>query len=136
MKPRFWIFLLFTFVAGFFVHALFFPQFLPQIKTTSAKNELEKNPAGGNSDAGLYTYINFDGDNFSVPYVAIKTGFYIAITNKSKSKLMWLESENSLLRTNRGYGESERLETILYEKGTFEVYSKLNPDAKLTVVVK
>ena len=58
----------------------------------------------------------------------------LTITNNSQS-LMWLESDNPLLRTPRGYGESEQLRIKAGTPGTYTVQNKLNLNAKATVTI-
>lgn len=126
----------FLFTAGFFAHALFFPNFIPAIQNTSAVQK-ENNPNTGNgTESSLFTHIAYDGSAFSAQRVIIQNGYYIAITNTSKDKLMWIASDYPGLETKRGYGQSERLELILYQKGSYVVADKLNRNATFTLIVE
>ncbi len=136
-KIRFIAFIAVVFCAGFLTHAFFFPDFLPSVKEISAgkiKSAETQTDAEGNM--GLFTYVNYDGVNFSPRVVTIHRGSYIAITNRSSNKLMWLMSDNESLNTKRGYGLSERLERILEQPGTYTVTEKSDANANLTVIVK
>ena len=82
------------------------------------------------------TYIDYDGTDFSPRKVIIKKGNYIAITNKSKTELMWLVSNNTGLNTKRGYAEGERLQLILLKEGRYVVANRLNTKASTEVVVE
>ncbi len=81
------------------------------------------------------TYVEFDGEEFSPNKVKIGKGDYLAITNTSKDKQMWLVSTNSDLATVRGYAEGERLSVNLSEPGDYLVATKNSPEKTLEVVV-
>lgn len=83
----------------------------------------------------LVTEVDFDGTNFSKSTVQIEQGRYIGIKNTSNSQLMWLISSNSLLNTQRGFGQSEMLKVMLTTPGTFQVVNKLKPSSVLTVTI-
>jgi hypothetical protein len=129
-------FIILSFIFGFFVHAYFFPNYIPTILKIPNKNIVQPEKQIPNTNVGLYTYVDYDGIDFSPSRVVINKGFYIAITNQNKEKLMWLQSDNPLLATVRGYGHTERVDTILYQTGIFWVIDKLNPQASLSVIVK
>lgn len=82
------------------------------------------------------TYVEFDGEKFLPNRVKIKRGDYLAITNTSNEKLMWLISANSDLKTVRGYGLGERLQVNLSEPGTYVVADKANLNKPLNVTVE
>lgn len=89
----------------------------------------------GNADSFI-TYVEFNGESFSPNRVKIKRGDYLAITNTSSEKLMWLISANADLKTVRGYGLGERLQVNLSEPGTYVVADKQNLNKPLNVVVE
>ncbi len=97
---------------------------------------LKQNVLGQASNDEFITYIDYDGKKFKPSTVYIKKGNYIAITNQSKEKLMWLVSDNPDLNTVRGYGESERLQLTLLKEGTYKVTNRLNTKSSLEVVVE
>ncbi len=82
------------------------------------------------------TYIDYDGNDFKPKFAVVTKGNYIAITNKSREKLMWLVSDNPDLNTVRGYGEGERLQLILQKSGEFKITNKLKSSAQATIIVK
>lgn len=82
------------------------------------------------------TYIDYDGWEFKPRAVTIKKGNYIAITNKSKDKLMWLVSDNQDLNTQRGYGEGEKLQLTLLKEGTYKITNRLDTKGFLEVMVE
>jgi hypothetical protein len=49
---------------------------------------------------------------------------------------MFLTSGAAFLSTKRPYGYEERLQTTIVKPGTFTVIDSLNPDARLTIIVK
>lgn len=135
----------FPFFIGFFVHAYLFPDLLPQTMTSYAKKAIgiQEVPLSeapqkqdGNTDDLIKQVTYLDG-KFSPSVVRVHYGNYISIRNigTSKDDLMWLTSDSSELRTDRGYAESEQLQKTLVNEGTFTVSNKLRPDARLTVIV-
>lgn len=132
------LFIFGVFVIGFFVHALLFPDFLPNgIQSISASNVF---PPAQNKNIpqndSLITYVNYDGDQFVPKRIIILKGNYLAITNTATDKLMWLSSDNDLLNTPRGYAESERLQVLLPKVGEYTVTNKLNTQAQLSIQVR
>lgn len=98
---------------------------------------LQQRVAGEQTTADNFiTYIDYDGNDFEPSSVIVTKGNYIAITNKSKEKLMWLVSDDKDLNTARGYGEGERLQLVLLKGGQFKVANKLNPKAWFSVTVQ
>lgn len=87
-----------------------------------------------NISGKFINYVDFDGNTFKPDTVKMGVGNYLAITNQSKTELMQLLSENQDLTTLRGYGEGERLQTIMPDKGIFKVMVK-GKRGVLTVVV-
>jgi len=134
---RYLVGLVLAFAFGFFAHAIFFPDVfydgLAGLTHKTIRAEPTKPPE--NPDTHFFTYVSYDNGMFRPGKVTIKRSNYIAITNMNKADLMWLVSDNKLLNTTRGYGESERLTTILNELGTFTILEKNRPDAHLTVTV-
>lgn len=131
-----------VFAAGFLVHALFFPYVFVDGKsevievpfTTTVTTEKKEIPEEPEND--LITYVRYDKKAFNPSSVTITRGNYVAITNISKTEQMHLVSKNPLLNTKRGYAFGERLQTVIVEPGTYEVYNRIFPEAKLTVKVK
>lgn len=135
--------LILVFTLGFLVHAFFFPDFLynglrqalniynPQsAKLLGVQTEKNTQP-----QYQFMTYVNYNNGRFDPASVTIKRSYYLAITNMSKKEQMWLVSDHPLLNTKRGYAESERLQTILYEVGSYKVSNKLSPGPLLNVIV-
>jgi hypothetical protein len=86
-------------------------------------------------DDDFITHVDYDGKRFKSNAVTINIGNYITITNQSKKELMWLVSNLKDLNTVRGYGEGERVQAILTQKGEFKVMDKLT-QSLLVVTVK
>lgn len=130
-------FIVTAFVVGFFTHAYFFPDLLPGNLSDMAANTFLQPVQNKNTvqPDPLITYVNYDGDRFIPSRVSILKGNYLAITNMSKDKFMWLSSDNELLITERGYAESERLQVLLPKVGDFTVVNRLNTRAQLSVNV-
>lgn len=98
---------------------------------------LQQRVAGEQTTADNFiTYVDYDGWEFKPRTVTIKKGNYIAITNKSKDKLMWLVSDNADLNTKRGYGEGERLQLTLLKEGTYKITNRLDTKNFLEVMVE
>lgn len=128
----------FFFIFGFLVHALFFPDFISSGLGPISANSL---PFLSNANNTVQTdefinYIDYDGQAFNPNRITLKKGYYVAITNKSKDKLMWLFSDYDILNTERGYGFTERLQVLLSTPGEYTVIEKSSPQRKLTIVVK
>lgn len=137
-KIKVLLFIFMAFVIGFFTHAFFFPDFLPNgLQDIAASNFLlpAQNKSNIQTDSFI-TYVNYDGNQFIPQHVTILKGNYLAITNTSKDKLMWLSSDNDLLNMERGYAQSERLQVLLPKVGEYTVVNKLNTQAQLSVKVK
>jgi hypothetical protein len=131
-----------AFSLGFLTHALFFPDmlahgldsFLPKDASTDpTTNTTVQNP----DNSTFMTQIAYDGEQFSRHNITIEVGSYLTITNTNKdNKLMWLLSNNKLLSTGRGYGQSEQIRVRMDQQGTFAVIDKNNPQEKLVITVK
>ncbi len=120
------------FSLGFLANALFFQKNTVEITALSQPSVLGlKDP-----DDQFITSVAYDGEQFNPRSVTVKKGNYIAITNTSKEKLMWLVSDNPDLSTVRGYGEGERLQLILLKAGEYKVANTLNTKAWILVTVK
>lgn len=137
MKKNLFLSFLF-FVLGFFAHAIFFPEVLsngladvPEIPIVNVKPTQT-----ADQNAGFMTRIEYDGEQFSRHNITIEVGSYFILTNISKDKLMWLNSNNPLLATVRGYGESETIRVRMDERGKFVIVDKNNPQEKLVITVK
>ena len=122
---------IFLFILGFLANAFFFQKNTAQIISLSQPSIL-----GIKGSDQFITHINYNGNDFKPDAVVVTKGNYIAITNSSKDKLMWLVSDNPDLSTSRGYGEGERLQLALQKSGEFQITNKLNLKARATVIVK
>jgi plastocyanin len=142
MKRKLIITGIFSFAAGFVIHALFFPYVLTEKQVVQAEKDigyikdtkLKATPADQVND--LITYVDYAEGNFHPTSVTITRGNYVSITNRHKKEQMWLNSEAEFLSTVRPYATGERLQTTIAKPGTYTVIDKNNPDAKLTIVVK
>jgi hypothetical protein len=132
-----------VFFLGFLTHALFFPDmlangldsFLP--KDTAIDPQVNTAVQNNNDHGAFLTQIEYVDGQFSRHNITIEVGSYLTITNTNKdNQLMWLYSNNKLLSTNRGYGESEQIRVRMDEKGQYAVIDKNNPKEKLIVTVK
>jgi hypothetical protein len=136
VKKNIFLSLLF-FIFGFLTHAFFFPEILSNgfvdIKSLIVPDSQTQVT---DQNTGFKTEITFDGERFSRNNITLQTASYLTIINKSKDKQMWLNSNNPLLATKRGYGESEAIQLRLDQKGQFVVSDKNNPNEKLIIVVK
>jgi len=128
------------FTLGFLVHAFFFPFVLTNnlsllLQGKAQEENTLKNviPVGQSKAVTNVLYINGE---FTPRVVQVKNSYYLSIINDSENQLMFLASDNPLLRTPRGYGKSEELRVQLYDIGTYEVYDKNNPSSRLSVIVK
>jgi len=132
------LFIILAFTAGFFTHALLFPDFLANGITNVAEvNAPNVTPTQASTmHQAFETYISYDGSKFSRHNITIERGSYLIITNISKDQLMWLESKNPLLATPRGYGESEAIRQRLDITGQYIVTDKNNTQEKLVITVK
>jgi plastocyanin len=132
-RSRLIFFLILTFSLGFALHWL-----ITSLQTKPAASLIlgGQNVLGQKSFDQFITYIDYDGSKFNPKTVTIKKGNYIAITNKSKDKFMWLISDNVDLNTKRGFGEGERLQLMLLTEGSYKVVDKLNSKAILTITVE
>lgn len=119
------------FSLGFLANAFFFQKTPVEITALSQPSVL-----GTKESDQFITYIDYNGNDFKPNAVVMTKGNYIAITNSSKDKLMWLVSDNPELSTSRGYGEGERLQLTLQKSGEFQITNKLNFKARATIVVK
>lgn len=120
------------FSLGFLANAILFQKNTVEITALSQPSVLGlKDP-----DDEFITSVGYDGEQFAPRSVTVKKGNYIAITNTSKGKLMWLVSDNPDLATSRGYGEGERLQLVLLKAGEYKVANKLDTKAWILVTVK
>ncbi len=78
--------------------------------------------------------IEYKNGRFSPAEAVVPRGRYLTIVNKSDS-LMWLDSDNPLLTTPRGYGLSEAIKVRMDDEGTYHISNKLNVNAKVEVKV-
>lgn len=128
---------LLTFFGGFLTHAFVFPDFLANgivdVQQIALPNPT---PTGAQTQQAFETYITYDGRSFNRHNVTIEVGSYLIITNTNSTKQMWLLSNNPLLETIRGYGESEQVREKIEEKGQFVVTDKNNPSERLVITVK
>ncbi len=130
-KIKLFLLALTLFSLGFLANAFLFQKTPAQIISLSQQSVL-----GEKALDQFITNIDYDGSSFKPSIVTMKKGNYIAITNQSKDKLMWLVSDNPDLNTVRGYGESERLQLMLLKEGTYKVTNKLNTKAFVEVIVE
>ncbi len=134
------LFFVLIFLAGFFIHAYFFPDLLPtQINLLGRKavGLPQQEKALPTPEFSFSTaYVDYQDGKFKPNNIVSKTGNHVAITNRDKNELMWLDSDNTLLKTTRGFGFSERLDVVLPKAGTFKIVNKLNSEATLMVTVK
>ena len=119
------------FILGFLANAFLFQKNTAQIISLSQPSIL-----GIKGSDQFITHIDYNGNDFEPNAVVMTKGNYIAITNSSKEKLMWLVSDNPDLNTVRGYGEGERLQLTLQKSGEFQITNKLNFKARATIIVK
>src|SRR5260221_14635016 len=134
------ILLLFVFALGFFTHALFFPDFLSNGIIDIQQLVIPKPTTAPNQTTGdtnnFMSTITFKDGQFNRHNITIGVGNYLLITNISADHPMWLESNNPLLATVRGYGQSEQIRVRMDQRGQFVVADKHNPDEKLVITVK
>lgn len=126
------------FIFGFFTHAFWFPDVLSN-GIADVSNLVIPNMTPTPADAGFHTFsttINYKEGVFSRHTLTIEVGSYLTIINKSEHHPMWLVSNNPLLATPRGYGQSEAVQVRLDKKGQFLVADKNNPSEKLVIIVK
>lgn len=130
------------FCIGFFVHAFFFPDLLPQVLYKASKQavgikEISELSSPTESTDVLIKEVSYKDGVFNPKVIRVHYGNYISITNTSTipDDLMWLQSDSSELTTPRGFAESEQLRTTVLKEGTWSVINRVRPDAKLTVIV-
>lgn len=121
------IFIILAFILGFLLREVLYRK---QIQPLQFNNMAEV----GRADKFI-TYITYDGKGFSSSSVEMKKGNYLAITNMSKDKAMWLLSDNPDLATRRDYGEGERLQLMMGETGKYAVGVQDNAKASLVISV-
>lgn len=129
------IIMLVCFGLGFLAHMYLVKDVVPPMDAQSIikRTTISTENAGNKSD--FINYVEFDGEKFSPTSVSVRVGDYLAITNLSNTKLMWLFSDNKILETSRGYGEGEQLMQIMNEKGSFRVVANKDAKNSLTVIV-
>lgn len=129
-----------AFFLGFMTHALFFPYIFIDGNTDAVTNEINryKNvaPSSGPDSGNFVTYVEYDNGYFTPKEVTMIKGDYIAITNRSKTQGMKLDSDNQLLTTKRPYMESEQIRLVIPESGTFTVTERLQGKGSLIIHVK
>jgi hypothetical protein len=140
MKKNIFLSILF-FAAGFLTHAQFFPDLwangLPGFNQQTQTPTINRSTAPPAQQQAFETRIDYDGTQFSRHNISIEIGSYLIITNVNKgNKLMSLSSNNPLLTTPRGYGESEIVKARMDVRGQFVVIDKNNPEEKLIITVK
>ena len=129
------IFFLLIFSLGFFSHYLVV-RFKVKPLDPATYLMLSAEPLVEGSNGTFITYVEFDGESFKPNKINMKKSDYLAITNKSTEKFMWLVSASADFSTVRGYGEGERLTVNPLESGTYLVANKDNPNKTLEVVVE
>ncbi|OGG01748.1 hypothetical protein A2Z33_00205 [Candidatus Gottesmanbacteria bacterium RBG_16_52_11] len=85
--------------------------------------------------SAFVTEIIYENGTFKPDNVTIKLGNYLSVTNRSDS-LMWLNSNNPLLSTSRGYARSEQLRIRMDSEGQYSLENKLNLKAKARITVE
>lgn len=137
MKKNITLSILF-FIAGFFVHAFIFPDFMVNGIVDVSQVAGPNVQQGQNQQVNdpQFTKITFDGERFSRNNVSVGFTRYIQITNVSDKEQMWLLSDDPELTTPRGYGTSETVQKQFNQKGQFVVINKNNPKEKLVITVK
>ncbi len=134
------ILLFFSFMAGFLLHALVFPDLLSNgILFPSARsilsNDISPTPSRQKPpDQAVYT-VTFDGERFSRTNLTVPFSRYLAILNDSQDRLMLLLSNQKGLTTPRGYGYKEEVRVRQDTKGQFTVQEK-NSGATMVITVK
>lgn len=129
--------LLLAFVSGFLLHMFVFSDVLPQTfiparpsSTTTKKTE----PTPEFAQSMVYT--EYKNRAFNPKTIVSKRGNHIKIRNVDATEKMWLVSDAPFLSTPRAYGESEEIDVVPTEAGTFMVRNKLHEGPTLTVIVK
>jgi hypothetical protein len=123
---------------GFLTHAFFFPDMLSN-GIADVSNIVIPNTSPTPQDQGSHSFmteIDYNEGHFSRHNITVDIGSYVLITNQSKNHLMWLISNNPLLATVRGYGESEKVRVRLDTKGQYVVGDKNAPQERLVITVK
>jgi hypothetical protein len=137
MKKNITLSILF-FIFGFFVHALFFPDFMVNGIVDVSQVAGPNTQQGQNQQINdpQFTRITYDGKRFSRNNVSVGFTRYIQIINISEKDQMWLLSDDPELTTPRGYGTSETIQKQFNKKGQYVVIDKNNPQEKLVITVK
>lgn len=123
------------FVVGFIVCYFIFvilPPYVTQKGEISSTTE-QRVPE---SMDDFITLVEYTDSGFKPKAVTIRKGNYIIIRNMSQKSYMWLSSENIVLRTTRGYAQSEQIKTVLNDVGAFTVSNTFNVSHKLSVIVR
>ena len=126
-----------AFVIGFYTNAILMvkpPDAVLELISTGKKTTDYSRQRLGDTDSNAVK-VSFDGHKFEPQFVSVPIGKRIEITNRSNSTLMELNSNSKELRTERGYGESERFIVVLMEEGVYNVNTEAVPDAKLEITV-
>ena len=125
------------FIAGFFFHALVFPDlFILNLAPQTVQNAGDEPRGTSQKLRDLVFLVTYEKGMFHPSRVVLEKGQYIAVRNMNKDALMWLVSTEKTFNATRGLGQSEELRNIYSEAKTFTVADKLNPQAVLTVTVK
>lgn len=126
-----------AFVIGFYTNAILMVQpsdvILDLMNISRKATDITKNRLGDNDSNAIK--VSFDGHSFDPQYISVPIGKRIEITNTSSTTLMELTSANEKLRTERGYGESERFIVVVMNEGVYNVSTTAAPDAKLEITV-
>lgn len=126
-----------AFIIGFYTNAILMvspPDVILDLMNTGKKTtDITKQRLGDNDSNAVK--VSFDGHKFDPQFVSVPIGKRIEITNTSPSTLMKLKSAHEKLRTERGYGESERFIVVLMEEGIYNVNTTDIPEAKLEITV-
>ncbi len=90
---------------------------------------------GQASDDQFVTTISYDRDQFTPRKVRVRVGNYVRIINKSKTSLLWLNSDMPGVGTNRGYAEGEQFQFASSTVGSYIVTNKLHTQASLQITI-
>lgn len=90
---------------------------------------------GDSSSDQFMTAVSYDGKQFEPKKVYIRKGNYVVITNRSKTALLWLQSDMPDVNTTRGYAEGEQFRFASQRVGSFTISNKVNPQSTLRLIV-
>lgn len=123
------------FVVGFIVCYFLFVIIPPYITQKGEISSTTEQRAPESMD-DFITLVEYTDSGFKPKAVTIRKGNYIIIRNMSQKSYMWLSSENTVLKTTRGYAQSEQIKTVLNDVGAFTVSNTFNLSHKLSVIVR